>query len=98
MAEPRKRKARAKPGQGKALPPTRYVVLEMKHLPAEEMGEEPKEAWTVIGEEDTRTEKQAIDKVRGSRGGTFRAVAHRSWKGSERLYEQTQMTRETLEG
>lgn len=84
-------------GGRKAKPkndPTAYVVLER-------IAAESKEAWcevdtvTAHGQEKPILEKWANEK---KRTGTFKLCPARSWKGGVKVFEQTRMTSEALEG
>jgi hypothetical protein len=117
-SKPRKRKPRAKAGEGKPQPNTAYVILrrvvprggadlhdlydldELDPLrtPEELLADLEAGLWLPVGESEARTEKRAIELVvRDQVAGDYKAVAARSWKGGERLYEQTKLVSKPLD-
>lgn len=91
---PRKR---AKRGESTAAP-TEYVVLE--RVTAQGEGDKPAwrevdRTWAKGGSERLIIERWAAD---STTTGTFKLVPARSWKGGVRLFEQTRMAAESIEG
>lgn len=76
---------------------TEYVVLEMVTIPAMLDSDPDTVAWVEAGTAQAPHKNDAIKKVSGERGGTFKAVPESSWRGAVRTATKTVVTTEKLD-